>query len=152
MVYIRLTKTTCFGHKFRNCVSMVRSHHPLRVGLIFYETEGGICRWLGAARIWNSGVNVHWIAVNMLSELTLWSMVPSEKLIMFQLAIPRECHSFYRIWTFISFSQKPSLKPSYIQGQLNLVHNSHNSFFKSAVFAIYPPPPRQLHLDLPSDI
>ena len=29
---------------------MVRSHHPLRFGLIFYETKGAICRWLGAAR------------------------------------------------------------------------------------------------------
>jgi len=29
---------------------MVRSHYPLRVGLIFYETKGMICHWLGAAR------------------------------------------------------------------------------------------------------
>ena len=50
-------KTTCFGHqrpssglylkevyewlhKVRNRVSVVRSHHPLCVGLIFYETKG----------------------------------------------------------------------------------------------------------------
>jgi len=29
---------------------MVRSHHLLCVGLIFYEIEGGLCRWLSAAR------------------------------------------------------------------------------------------------------
>ena len=36
-------------HKVHNYVSMVRSDHPLHVGLIFYETKGGKCRWLGAA-------------------------------------------------------------------------------------------------------
>ena len=29
-------------------MSVVRSPHPLCVGLIFCETKGGVCRWLGA--------------------------------------------------------------------------------------------------------
>jgi len=53
----------------RNCVSIVRSHHPLRVGLIFYETKGGICRWLGAARR-VSGVSY---VDYMVGRVSLWA-------------------------------------------------------------------------------
>jgi len=37
-------------YKVRNCLSVVRSHHPLRVGLIFYGTKRGISCQLGAAQ------------------------------------------------------------------------------------------------------
>ena len=31
-------------------MSMVRSYHPLRAGLIFYENKDGLCHWLSVAR------------------------------------------------------------------------------------------------------
>jgi hypothetical protein len=55
-------------------------------------------------------------------------------------SVGNKFHSFYRIWTFSSFSQTPSLIHCYIQDQTNLVHG-HNWFFKSAVFAISLPLP-----------
>ena len=52
-------------------MSMVRSHHSLRVGLIFYETKGGICRWLGAARRVSGVGSVDYIV----GRVSLWASI-----------------------------------------------------------------------------